>query len=92
MDSSVISFVHAVIANERTNDYWDVDVPGMAHQDEQEVGYAILEVCGLLTLIETGMFPVASEAWSVSLKYYLITPLGQHFAVACRMVAKDADT
>jgi hypothetical protein len=92
LDSAVVSVVHAAAANETNDDYFDIDLSHLTiYRDDQEVDYAILVACGLLEKVETGMFTVADGRWSVTMTYYLLTALGQHFAIACRMVPPPDD-
>ncbi len=87
-----ISVVHAAAANETTDDYFDINLSDlMIYEDLQEVDYAILVACGLLERVETNVFPIAGGKWSVELIYSQLTALGQHFAVACRMVLPSAE-
>lgn len=92
MDSAVVSVVHAAAADETKDEYFDISLPDLTiYQDEQEVDYAILVACGLLERVETGMFPVAAGRWTVGVTYYHLTALGQHFAIACRMLPAPDD-
>jgi hypothetical protein len=84
--------VHAAVADETNDEYFDVDLLDLIiYRDDQEVDYAILIACGLLEKVETDMFPVAGGRWTARMIYYHLTALGQHFAIACRMVVPPTD-
>jgi hypothetical protein len=91
MNRSTISVVHAAAANETDDRYFDISLPELTiYDDDEEIDYAILVACGLLERVQTDMFPVAKGRWTVRLTYYHLTALGQHFAIACRMVPTTA--
>lgn len=87
MRSVVLSTVHASSANEKTDDYFDVNLSHLCiYEDAHEIDYAVLVACGLLQKVETEFFRVGNGGWSVLLTYYLLTSLGFSFALACKMV------
>lgn len=92
LNSEAISAVHASAENETSYVYFDIDLSDLIiYKDDQEVDYAILVACGLLEKVETEFFPVADGRWTVSVLYYHLTALGQHFAIACRMLPPPDD-
>lgn len=85
--SPVISVSHVSAANEKTGDYFDVNLDHLRiYEDSHEIDYAILEACGLLQKVDTGFFLIAQGNWSIALTYYLLTTLGFALAIDCQMV------
>ncbi len=81
-----IEVEHAAAEELDTKDYYEISVPSI-YRDEDEVDYSILEVVGLIRRVETDFFDVGN--WALTLKYYYLTDLGYHFAIACGLVKLD---
>jgi hypothetical protein len=56
----------------------------MFFEDSDAVDYSILEADGLISYVDTDFFGVGK--WDLLLLYYHLTPLGFHFAKACKII------
>ena len=81
--------VHAAAEELETKDYYDILLK-TSSRDDDEVDYSILEAVGLIRRVETDFFDVGD--WALLLRYYYLTQLGYHFALACGLVDLDFPT
>ena len=80
--------VYAGAEELKTKKYYDILDRDLAYRNSNEVDYSILEAVGLIRWVDTDFFDVGD--WAIVLKYYHLTQLGYHFAVACGLVDLDA--
>jgi hypothetical protein len=78
--------VHIAGEEERTGDYYDIEVP-TCYKDKDEIDYSILEAVGLVRRVETDFFDVCH--WAIVVTYYHLTELGLYFAKACGLAKKS---
>jgi hypothetical protein len=84
MDLPGLVIVHASAENRKTKEYFDIMFDYMFFEDADAVDYSILEANGLISYVDTDFFGVGK--WDLLLLYYHLTPLGFHFAKACKII------
>jgi hypothetical protein len=84
MDLPGLAIVHASAENRKTKQYFDITLDYMFFEDADAVDYSILEANGLISYVDTDFFGVGK--WDLLLLYYHLTPLGFHFAKACKII------
>jgi hypothetical protein len=84
MDLPGLAIVHASAENRKTKEYFDIMFDYMFFEDSDAVDYSILEADGLISYVDTDFFGVGK--WDLLLLYYHLTPLGFHFAKACKII------